>query len=375
MKDSPRPITLSRERFLVLSFGSRLCLIVSNATRDTLQDTARAQFENNKRIRRHVFAQVATHGNDWPADKQETVPSPVSLRQRRRGGSDSFRMRSGSGGSRTTDSDFDSPVLISGQLSYSPVSSPPHPPSQLPPGSRTPQRYDSASAGTTSTFSVPSPSIHSATTNPSSALSPIATRMLERDADAMQKYKSRTRSGSAGTASTDVVSQNGSSAGLSVDGEEIPPLNSFMNGSVAPRRLLRPSASAAQLRSNPPTPVNPPLQDMLRTRSGTTPVLRSAEVNGSFSATQNGASSRPTVIHEGTLSESDDDYSGPSAKYARFPSPMPSPLPPPEKLLERKGSSGTTTPTSNRRLPFNLLSKPLPPIDPQIHRRGASTTS
>lgn len=337
-----------------------------NTTRDTLQDTARAQFENNKRIRRHVFAQVTAHGAKWPADAPEAVPPPASIRQRRRGGSDSIRMRSGSGGSRTTgtsDSDFESPVLISGQLSYSPTSSPSHPPSQLPSGTRTP-RYNSTSAGTASTFSVPSPSVNSAS-NLSSVLSPIATRMLERDADAMQKYKSRTRSGSAGTASTDVVSQNGSSAGPSVNDEEIPPLNAFMNGSVAPRRVLRPSASAAQLRSNVPSVVTPPTQDMLRTRSGTAP-------NGSSSGTQSGASSRPMAIPEGTLSESDDDFSGPSTKYARFPSPRPSP----EKPLERKESSGTTTPTSSRRLPFHLLSKPLPSIDPQlIHRRGASTTS
>lgn len=358
-----------REIALIIDMTCADCLSARSNTRDTLQDTARAQFENNKRIRRQVFAQAAERGTEWPADSGKAIPSPVSIRQRYRGGSESFRMRSGSGGSRTatSESDLESPSFA-GKLSNSPNSSPSHRLAHLPSGgsSNLSQPYGLSSASSTSTYSIP----NSAT----SALSPIATRMLERDADAMEKYKMRNRSGSAGTTSTEILSQNGSSTVASLNEEDMLPLNAVINGSVPARRLLRPSASAAQLRSNAPSVTNPPSLDMIRTRSGTNPkVSKSPPADGnSFSGSQSTVSSRPTVIPEVPFPE-DDDYSGPSEKYAQFPQP---PLPQPGKPPERKGSSGLTTPTSTRRLPFSLLSKPLPSIDPQIsHRRGASTAS
>jgi hypothetical protein len=300
------------------------------------------------------------------------IPSPVSIPPRYRGGSENFRMRSGSGGSRTatSESDLESPSFV-GKLSNSPHTSPSHRLAHLPMGgsSNSSQPYGLSAVGSASTYSIP----HSAA-NPSNALSPIATRMLERDADAMEKYKMRNRSGSAGTTSTDILSQNGSSTVASLNEEDMLPPNAVINGSVPARRLLRPSASAAQLRSNPPSVTNPPSLDMIRTRSGTNPkVSRSPPADGnSFSSSQSTVLSRPTIIPEGPFPE-DDDYSGPSEKYAQFPQP---PLPQPGKPPERKGSSGLAAPSSTRRLPFNLLSKPLPSVDPQIsHRRGASTVS
>jgi hypothetical protein len=227
----------------------------SISTRDTLQDTARIQFENNKRARRQVFAQAAQKGTERMPDA--VIASPPKMRHRN--GSGSHRLRSGSGASRmtggtTSESDFDgSPSLLHGHYtSNSPMSSPSTHSTNLP--SAGSQYYNQMSAGTSSTFSFPSPSLSANSGLPTTqnTLSPIATRMLERDADAMEKYKQRNRSGSAGTASTDAPSQTESIGHLNgVDREEVvPPMNSLVNGSVQPRRLLRPSSSAAQLRSN-----------------------------------------------------------------------------------------------------------------------------
>jgi len=196
--------------------------------------------------------------------------------------------------------------------------------------------------------------------------------MLERDADAIEKYKRRNRSGSAGTTSTDAHNE---SSTKSVNDEETWPTASFVNGSVAPRRLLRPSASAAQLRTNTPNALNSLSQEMIRTRSGTNPVMTTRsppiEISTAFPGAQNGSSSRPSAIIESPIQVTgNEDYTGPSELYAQFPPPLPS------KGIERKVSVGVNVLTSPRRLPFNLLSKPLPNTDPQIvHRRGASTTS
>ena len=87
---------------------------------------------------------------------------------------------------------------------------------------------------------------------------PTATRMRERDADAMEKYRLRQRSGSATTASTtESPSQNGNVLSGSpsmvppVEDDDLSALHPLVTvGSVAPRRRLRPSASATQLRTH-----------------------------------------------------------------------------------------------------------------------------
>ena len=291
--------------------------------------------------------------------------------------------------------------------SISPMSSPSAHSTNLPSAGSTSQYYNHASAGSASTFSAPSPSlpINSGWPGTQRTLSPIATRMLERDADAMEKYKRRNRSGSSGTTSTDAPSQTEFIGHLNgADREEvIPPMNSLVNGSVRPRRLLRPSASAAQLRSNVSGfgLVSKTSQEMLRSRSGTNPMethssgsnssfptINGHQINGSSNATtptrpKLGASTR--TLSGGMASDIDDgDYTGPSELYAQFPPPAAAPrLPPPTKVSSKgtdrngRGPTGTTpgAMTSHRRIPFHILSKPLPPIDPQFgHRRGTSTT-
>lgn len=385
----------------------------SISTRDTLQDTARIQFENNKRARRH--AQPAQKGTERIHDA--VIPPP---KVRHRNGSGSHRLRSGSGGSRmtggtTSESDFDgSPSLLYGHYTpNSPMSSPSNHSTTLPSAGPIPQHYNQMSAGTSTTFSIPSPSL-SVNSGPQTqnTLSPIATRMLERDADAMEKYKLRNRSGSAGTTSTDTPSHTesiGHPDGIDLE-EVFPPMNSLVNGSVQPRRLLRPSASAAQLRSNGSGYglMSRSSQEMLRSRSGTNPMEISASgSNSSFSTVNgghhmNGGSNLTTPTRQkpgatvrtlsghtagGTAGDKDTgDYTGPSELYAQFPPPTSTPrLPPVTKVsspatkgVDRNGRGPTGTPpatTGHRRIPFHILSKPLPPIDAQFgHRRGTSTT-
>jgi len=319
-------------------------------------------------------------------------------------------------GGTTSESDFDgsSSLLHGHYTSNSPLSSPSTHSTNLPSAGSIPQHYNQMSTGTSSTFSVPSPSlsVNSGVPTTQSTLSPIATRMLERDADAMEKYKRRNRSGSAGTTSTDAPSQAESVGHLNgVDREEVvPPMNSLVNGSVQPRRLLRPSASAAQLRSNGSGGlglISKRSQEMLRSRSGTNPMeIPPSGSNSSFSTINenhqvNGTSnpSTPTrqkpgvsvrTLSSHTAGMTDDrdngDYTGPSELYAQFPPPVATPRLPPTtkvstpttKVTDRsgRGHAGTTPVTNgHRRIPFHILSKPLPPIDAQFgHRRGTSTT-
>lgn len=313
-------------------------------------------------------------------------------------------------GGTTSESDFDgSPSLLHGRYtSNSPMSSPSTHSMNLPSAGSMPHHYKQISAGTASTFSVTSPSLSMNSNIPTqSTLSPITTRMLERDADAMEKYKRRNRSGSAGTASTDAPSQTESLGHLNEREEVVPPMDALVNGSVRPRRLLRPSASAAQLRSNGNGPVliNRGSQEMLRSRSGTNPIeiplsgssssfstINEGRINGSSNLTtptrqKPGTSVRTLSGHTagGVADDRDyDDYTGPSELYAQFPPPaatppLPAKVPTPiTKGSDRNGRGpANTTPTTSghRRIPFHILSKPLPPIDPQFgHRRGTSTT-
>ncbi|KAI0921800.1 hypothetical protein AcW1_004325 [Taiwanofungus camphoratus] len=357
----------------------------SISTRDTLQDAARTQFENNKKI----------------------VPPPLPPPRIYGSSSGSVRMRSGSGTSRTTTtSDSGDLSDTSGQAPRSHPSiasslSPSRSAVPLPSATYSPAQASASSSGSTM-FSLPSPSLQphpvtslAASSNPASALSPIATRMRERDADAMEKYKLRQRSGSATTASTDAHSQNGSnpsSAGPSQPLDDIRPLNSLVTvGSVAPRRRLRPSASAAQLRSSPQAltfPHNSPSsqQDMLRNRSGTSPAtlkhvppaLASSPTSDSAALptpTQS-SSSRPALTRSGNTREPPKEkaYTGPPSEYAKFPPPPVS-----EQPTERERTATPTTTSHSRRLPFNILSSHKTSIDQHVaaggHRRNASVNA
>lgn len=372
------------------------------STRDTLQDAARTQFENNKRARRHVFAQAAQKGTER-AHHDGAMPPPKVPRRK---GTGSPRLRSGSGASRmtggtTSESEMEGPssLLHGHYTSNSPMSSPSARSTNLPSAGSIPPPYNQTYAGSTSAFSTQSFPMSSGLSTTQSTLSPIATRMLERDADAMEKYKRRNRSGSGGTTSTDALSQAESMGYLNgADFEEfIPPMNSLVNGSVQPRRLLRPSASAAQLRSNGNGfgLVSKASQEMLRSRSGTNPMeIHPSGSSSSFSTINgnhqtNGSSNATTptrskpgapnrALSSGMADDKDGDYTGPSELYAQFPPPTATPrLPPqtktPTKGTDRNGKAPSTT--AHRRIPFHILSKPLPPIDAQLgHRRGTSTT-
>ncbi|KAJ6598925.1 ankyrin repeat-containing domain protein [Mycena vulgaris] len=334
----------------------------SFSTKDTLQDTARLQFENNKKSRRGVFAQAAARGNEWGGFTHVTMPPPVPSKARDLPN----RVRSGSGTSRTTTTsdsgEVDSNGLAPAHRSQSSSSSP----------STGPHSFLSPHGGSSNNGTSPSLMRGPSPFNPpsTSALSPVASRMRERDADAREKYLNRNRSGSQGTSSTDNKSQNGSfysSAGPSASGDDVSSLTRLgASGSVTPRRL-RPSMSAAQLRTNPEALniiTSIPSSSESRSRSGTNPTAprptlpllsRSSSISTSPRASSSAADRR--------IFEESGNYTGPPSQYAQFPEPP---------LLAPDDSS---TPTAGRRIAFHLLTKPLPSTDPPHHRRGMSAAS
>jgi hypothetical protein len=352
------------------------------------------QFETNKKSRRMVFAQAAARGNEWPIARPPPIPlKPPSV------GRNGSRVRSSSGGSRTTATSDSGDVDSAGQgpgqgtsLSSLSASSTTSQPSRLPSYQYThphSQRSDNmSSASSTGTFPSPGPS-QGLTLNPPlvqpNSLSPIVNRMRERDADEIEKYMRRNRSGSAGTASTDNKSQNGNnftSAGPSANGDDITALASLsITGSTAPRRSLRPSFSAAQLRTTP-SPLAAQTQssqtDALRNRSGTNPSsARPAQATPSPIPVLTRASSSDTSQQEEKLVGESGTFTGPPTLYAQFPEP-------PKKGV-RIASSATAAAIS-RRLPSIFSSKsspaqppPTPSPDPpqghHSHRRGSSTAS
>ena len=315
------------------------------------------QFEINKKQRRNIFAQAAARGNEWGGILPNPPPVPAKDHM-------NSRMRSGSGTSRTTTTSDNSELdnLITAQLSSSPQQSTGsiffgHSLSSY----RAP--LTSPSNGTTSQVSPGSTKgslpLLSPPPNPASALSPIANRMRERDADAMEKYLMRNRSGSQGTSSTDTKSQNGStftSAGPSANGDDI---TALISGSVSPRRL-RPSMSAAQLRttqsSNTSGSGKSISQADTRTGSSTSPTT---------STTRGVVSPIPSLTRSSSMTKSlrsiasadrlSFDEAGPSSVSARVPSV-----------------------TNGRRKGFHILSKPLPSFESSTgasHRRKTSATS
>ncbi|GLB33936.1 putative ankyrin repeats containing protein [Lyophyllum shimeji] len=356
----------------------------SFSTRDTLQDTARLMFENNKKSRRQIFAQAAERGGEWSGSSPIPMPPPnVPPKDR-----DVIpRMRSGSGTSRSTTTasdsgDVDSNGLAPGrsQPSFSASSSP----SQPSTGSHSnyPNQHSSGhhaatltATSSTVTVSGPTPAASHGSTlrplvNPASA---IASRMRERDADAMEKYLLRNRSGSQGTSSTDNRSQNGThfaSAGPSASGDDITALSHVpTSGTTTPRRL-RPSVSAAQLRTTEnPNPASHTIhtQPESRNRAGTNPSTRPSQPILPQLTRSSSISTSPRSLNspDKYVAEDNESYIGPPSQYAQFPEP---PL----------ASEDTSTPTANRRKAFHILSKPLPPIDQPgsaNHRRGMSAAS
>ncbi|KAH7887636.1 ankyrin repeat-containing domain protein [Phlebopus sp. FC_14] len=362
----------------------------SFSTKETLQDSARIQFETNKKSRRLVFAQAAARGNEWGGEPAISRPPPVPLRPRDLGNA-AARVRSGSGGSRTTatsdsgdaESGGPGPGMATSMSSLS--SSASHPRQQLTPHSihSPPQRPDNmSSASSNGTFSVSSPgpsqSLSLNAPTHTSSLSPIVNRMRERDADEIEKYMRRNRSGSAGTSSTDNKSPAGltfTSAGPSANGDDITALASLgITGSTTARRRLRPSFSAAQLRTPSPIPIASQslYGDTSRNRAGTNPSnLHPGPASLSPTQVLTRASSSDTSRYDEKLAEEPESYTGPSTQYAHFPEP-------PRKQL--RSASSSTAAAISRRLPFNLLSKPTPPPPPELpynhnHQRGSSTAS
>lgn len=346
------------------------------STRDTLQDSARLQYENNKRARRNVFAQAAAMGSEWVRNAGGlSTTSLLAIT-----GEPTPRMRSGSGTSRTTSSDggdMDFSGFGPGARSQSSLSlsSSPSQPSATS-GSFFHGQQGHYAPQITATNSVASFTTSNSTTqnshfnsliNPASALSPIANRVRERDMDAMEKYLRRNRSGS-GTSSTDNKSYNGpgfSSAGPSAHGDDITALNRLPLGSNTTPRRLRPSMSAAQLRTTNESSAAVGTQE-LRSRSGTNPSTSRPTLSPPPLLIRTTSASNSALVEQSSdqVHNEPESYTGPPSQYAKFPDPPPT-------------APETTAPPTSRRKAFLLLSKPLPPHDSSSanHRRGMSATS
>lgn len=305
-------------------------------------------------------------------------PPPVPIKD-----SPAHRMRSGSGTSRTTaTSDSGDPdSLFVGQLSSSP-SQPstgsssaffPQPSSS----SHTPHAPSTSSVATFSAASVKSQLNPPA--NPASALSPIANRVRERDADAMEKYLNRNRSGSQGTASTENRSQNDSQlAGVGAFSND-DDIRELMSGTITPRKL-RPSLSAAQLRtqaSNGHSSTNNgnyPAE--MKSRTGTSPTTSRGVISPPPALARSSSTSkslRSMASADQLTYQQAGGYTGPPSQYAKFPEP---PL-----MMEDQSTPTATTPQthhhSRRKALQHILSKPLQSFEStsSSHRRGMSAAS
>ncbi|KAL1755311.1 hypothetical protein FB107DRAFT_262577 [Schizophyllum commune] len=336
----------------------------SFSTRETLQDTARIQFEMNKKSRRAVYQQHTTR-TDYNAPPPPPPSKPREIRQR-----SANRVRSGSGTSRTTTTSDsgDMESLGVSQHSQSSISASSSPSQPL----GTHMQYTQRSANGSS--------------NGAQSFSTVATRMRERDADAMEKYLNRNRSGSNGTASTDAPRSYQSSNGLSVTSDHLPPISQLSLGGPHTPRRLRPSMSAAQLRS--PRSELAPTSNENRNRSGTSPSqVRPVAVAATPSHALTRSSSTSNSLRGpfrpagGSVYEEPETYSetytGPSIQYAQFPEP---PLTPEDNATPTIASTTLNTATTNsrRHALHNILTKPLASLDRlenASHRRGMSASS
>ncbi|KAG7096810.1 hypothetical protein E1B28_004218 [Marasmius oreades] len=320
----------------------------SVSTRDSLQDAARIQYENNKKSRRAIY-QGTSRGTDLNGLPPAPSTSPSKIRDIRLPAS---RNRSGSGTSRTTNtSESDESLVLvptpRSQSSISTSSSPSH-------NSHFHSSYGrSYSSSSTSNF----PGALNPPAHPTSALSQLASRVRERDADAMEKYMRRNRSESS---STDNKSANGSFVSVpSANGDVVSSLAIVpTSGSSTPRRL-RSSISASQLRSQAELPES-------RSRSGTNPTSSRPHLIPHHQTLARSPSSSISLRSKHSFDyEGPGSYTGPPSQYAQFPEP---PLP----------SEDINTPTVGRRMAFGPISKPsLDMLTPgsASHRRGLSAAS
>lgn len=372
-------------------------LWIRYSIRDTLESTARAQVELNRK-RRRVFAQAAARAAEFDGFEPQ---------MRTLGVEHAMRNRSGSAASHTTATSDSGDVesLPSGQSYNSGILS------TSPQNTHRSGASSSSSTGPFSASSTPSfsysgttlfSSVANPVSNPASALSPIASRVREQDASAMEAYLRRNRSGSGSTDVKTTTTESGVpspaaplgstpvSSGSSVNGDGLASLPD-VSGSVAARHRLRPSFSAAQLRNygKAPFTVTTPTstQDTTsRNRAGTNPTTAVASsmrspLSDSFGPTTSAAAVRALPSRNSSLNalstmkdETEvEKLTGPPSEYAVFPDP-----PEEEDSSLNATPTVTNTPTPSRRLPFNLLSKPLPSLDlhhGHSHRRGASIQS
>ncbi|KAK7470507.1 Target of rapamycin complex 2 subunit avo2 [Stygiomarasmius scandens] len=326
----------------------------SFSTRDTLQDTARLQYENNKKMRRAIFAQAASRGSELNSIPPMPVHSHSGSRSRDLR-SPAPRLRSGSGTSRTTatsdSGDYEANGLAAphSQSSLSTSSSPSQSSSTMM------HLHPSYNHSTTPSF----PGALNPPANPSSALSQLASRVRERDADAMEKYMRRNRSESA---STDNRSVNGS--GHSANADSVSSLGVFHSSGTSTPKRLRPSISASQLRPAP----SPEVVEG-RARTGTTPTSTRPHhaVLTRSSSISNSNSPRSLTNPHPSVFEEPESYTGPPSQYAQFPEP-PAPA---------RAEESTSTPAVVRRMGGALHTLAKPSLDALAvsHRRGMSAAS
>lgn len=327
------------------------------STRDSIQDAVRTVAENNKRSRRNITAPIHDrHATVNPSLPPSSAPQNIN--------SVNFgRNRSGSSTTATSDSSnthaYSRGIGNGSSPSYSNSGSYVH----VNPINHSNGVSKTAHHPTTSQSLIPP-------LTGSSVLSPIASRMRERDADAMAKYNMRNRSESA---STDNMSVKGFAKLEVNDADSVSSLPA--SGSSTPRKILRPSFSAAQLRSSPQTPsiitTSPSQTDSARSRAGfpsggsrfsPTSIVSHAFGNRSNSSNYNRKDIRTPFEPEG----SPENFTGPSSNFAQFPDP-------PWFTESSSGSNPSASTSSVRRLPFNLLSKVhAEPTSLASHRRGSS---
>lgn len=303
------------------------------------------QYELQRKLRRNQGAR-GLEPNGLPTN----LPPAVPPKDR----DDYSRARNGSGTTVSDSEDTDSITLASNQSSL-PLPSPP----QSSAGSSS--HHTVLSPGST-TASALSPSAKSAARNPPpnhiTALSPIATRVREMDADAMEKYMRRTRSGSQGTSSPN-GSQQTTAATIQDDAAT---LTRRARDLVSTPRKLRSSASAAQLRTSTDSAMSVTTtaepQTESRTRAGTNPTAIRPTLSPIPMLTRSTTSdSLRSLFTE--QDEEDKSYTGPPSQYAQFPGP-----PAPEDPV----------PPVNRRKGLHMLLKSSA-ADAISHRRGMSATS
>jgi hypothetical protein len=260
------------------------------------------QFENNKRARRHIFAQAAARGAEtrkkgWESDVDDFSPVGQAFKSREVDRNKALpRLRSGSGTTNTSDSATDPEASGSGSQnalskgsksrphlsSLSSSNSSSHPQNSngsliVPSPAHHNRTTSSASAAAVLIHPTSTPNSNSAPRSPrpptpppksntplqkppdnlESSLSPIAVRMREKDADAMAQYYLRQTSTSTNgkevnglaTQPPPAVSPQQPASKQPPEPSKPPPSEHHPGLSFPSLRLLRPSISAASLRS------------------------------------------------------------------------------------------------------------------------------